>query len=255
MNQNEFVIDYGEFVYKTAYKCYWKLKKKPSTDHEEDIICDVAVKIIETFSTKISMGEFKFRGEANIRTYIYGAVFNGMREELFGKQYYPKYVSAHGEAGILLYNLRHLNNYSRREAIELTLQELNTSRTELERIDSEITKSMKSSLVKPKKCIEVNSEDFQFLTVDTPEDEVLRGEVRIKISSILKTLKPISIDLIRMKYIEGMSIDYIIKETGMKDKQAVYNGLQSAKKAFSKEANRQNLSQWIDLDLKGLNNE
>lgn len=262
MNQHEFVIEYGEYIYKAAYKCYWKLKGKPSSDREDDLVCDIAVKIIETFSTKISDGSFRFKGDSNIKTYIYGAVFNSMREELFGKQYYPKYVTKYGEAGILLYNLRYLNNYSRKEAIELTLQELNISRAELDRIDKDISKTMRSSIILPAKSSsrEVGSSELEdyltsalFSSKETPENSFFMGELRTRIISILKELKPIHNDLIRMKLIEDLEVSKIVQLTGLKDNQGVYNNLHAAKKAFIKEAERQNFSGWVDFNLKGLN--
>ncbi len=265
MNKHEFVIKYAEYIYSTAYRCYWKLKGQPRTEDDTDHICDIAVKIIESFSTKIDEGELNFKGDSSMTTYLYGAVFNSMREYLYGKQYFPKYVSEHGEIGRLLYNLRYLNHFTRKEALELVFQETSLSMKEIEKIDKIISGSMKSSVVNKhkgtdKKTIEQSQMDefvseVIFSNNKTPLCELLQGELRTKILSILDALKPVHKDIIRLKFIEEAELDLIQKSLGLKDAQAVYNQIHSARSAFVKESKRQNLESWIDFNLKGLNDE
>lgn len=265
MNQNEFVVAYGEYIYTTAYKCYWKLKGKPSTEEETDLVCDIAVKIIETFSTQIIMGKFNFKGDSKITTYIYGAVFNAMRETLFGKQYFPRAITPLGEAGRILYNLRYIHNYPRKEALELTCQETGMNWEEIDQVDKQLTRSLKTTLVESgnkKQQKEVGESQLDeylgeviFTHSATPETELLRGEMRTKILSILQNLREDHRELIILRFIEGREMDIIQHKFKMKDKQSVYNQLHSAKKAFIKEAKKQKLEEWIDFTIKGLENE
>lgn len=265
MNKNEFVISYAEYIYETAYKCYWKLKGRPTTEDETDHICDIAVKLIETFSTKVDEGGLNFRGESTMKTYLYGVVFNNMRENLYGKQYYPVYVNEHREVGRLIYNLRYISNYSRKETLELVTQETSMTMKEIDYIDRCISKKMKSSIVSKTKISNKNTieqsqldefiGEIVFSDKQTPEDKLLVGEIRSKILSILDVLKPIHRDVIRLKFIEGSTLEQIQNEFDFKNSQAVYNCIHSAKGSFMKEAKKQNLGEWLDFTLKGLNDE
>ena len=264
MTQDQFIADYGEFIYKASYKCYLKLKGRPYGEEETDLICDVAVKIMETFSTKIEEGTMNFRGESEFSTFIFGAVYNQMRERLFGKKYYPASLKPYGDAGRCIYNLRYINHYPRKEALELVRQETGLSAGEIDKIDMEIASSLKTSVVQNKgssktEITENQLDDFIssicFSHGETPELQLLRSELRVKIISILKNLKPDLSEIIILRFIEGQDTERIQKQLGFKNGQAVHNLLHKARKAFIREAERQELDRWIDLSFKGAGHE
>ncbi len=265
MNQSEFVVEYAEYIYTASDKCFKKLKGRPITEDHNDIICDVAVKIIDVFSTKIDKGEFNFKGASKLTTFLYGAVYNEMREQLFGKVYYPKVIAGLGPTAEAIYNFRYLLNYSRREAITLVMQQYNVSESVVDGLDKEISKLMKGSKVgfnminKKKPVKDSDLDEFAsgliFSDSGTPEEQVIRAEIRGKIYSVLEALRSDYLHIIDLHYIQGKKIDEIRQILGIKNKQVVYNRLFQAKKAFIRESKRKNLQDFVNIIFKGETND
>ncbi len=255
MTKDEFVADYGEYLYRAAYKCYWKLKGKPKTEEEIEIIHDVFTNILETFSTKIDEGNFNFRGECDIRTFFFSSVYRKMRETLYGKVFYPAALKPFGEAGRSIYYHRYILSYPRTEALMLSCQELGAEWDDIDSMDKQIEANLKTSIVKKKGPVsntevgENQLEEFVAQTLfahsRTPEAEVLMSELRTKMSCILENLSLQHRQIIILDQ-DGFNTEDIQKTLKLKDRQAVYNTLFSAKKAFRKEAENQKLEEWTD---------